>query len=522
MDLRGEEPRRALVSLEMILRGNYIVPTFHNCQYYNKLPFFNWAICLLFNLFGSYADWIVRVPSVLGYFATALLMFFAFKKYVNRNVAVFSVLFFLTFFDLLFFASVVTGEIDLFLIMLIFLQVFSIFHFFQKKKYWLLFLTSYFFMTIGFFTKGLPSLAIQVITILAVFIYHKKIWKLLSVQHFAGIVLFFGLGIGYFYVYQLNGGDYLVYICKTVGEASQQSGIEQKWWGAILAVFQFPVTFFVLGLPWALFLVFIIFKPKFLELKSNPLLVFSLLFIAANILVYCFTPNIKKRYLFPFLPFYTLIIAFVYDKLKAQNAKLNSYIEILFGVLIVISGLGIISLNFVEHFKIVDFRWGYTAIFVAMIGAIFFCYRKYKSLRIYLLVLALAVVRLAYNFMYLPVLQVELNVYKQNIKDILEISEDKPIYLFGEVRKASAEVPFQEILFPKMEENIFEYPPVIAYQIPFYYTGATKRILEYHQIPEKGNYYIAVNDRLFNEYNFEILFEFYDFSVNRELYLVKY
>ncbi|MEO0338168.1 MAG: hypothetical protein AAF242_03045, partial [Bacteroidota bacterium] len=46
MDLRGEEPRRALVAWEMIQSGNYWQPRIQDWPYYNKPPIFNWMLAL--------------------------------------------------------------------------------------------------------------------------------------------------------------------------------------------------------------------------------------------------------------------------------------------------------------------------------------------------------------------------------------------------------------------------------------------------------------------------------------------
>ncbi len=39
-----EEPRRALVAMEMMYSGDYIHTTIHGAAYYNKPPLFNWLV----------------------------------------------------------------------------------------------------------------------------------------------------------------------------------------------------------------------------------------------------------------------------------------------------------------------------------------------------------------------------------------------------------------------------------------------------------------------------------------------
>ena len=45
--LKWEEPRRCLVAMEMIERGDYLVPHLHGRPYFNKPPMQNWLIVLL-------------------------------------------------------------------------------------------------------------------------------------------------------------------------------------------------------------------------------------------------------------------------------------------------------------------------------------------------------------------------------------------------------------------------------------------------------------------------------------------
>ena len=44
LPLFADEPTRANVALEMILSGNYSVPTIGGEYYYNKPPFYNWIL----------------------------------------------------------------------------------------------------------------------------------------------------------------------------------------------------------------------------------------------------------------------------------------------------------------------------------------------------------------------------------------------------------------------------------------------------------------------------------------------
>ena len=54
MELRGEESRRAVVTMEMIFTDHYLAPTLHGLPYYNKPPVFNWVVWASSRLVGGY------------------------------------------------------------------------------------------------------------------------------------------------------------------------------------------------------------------------------------------------------------------------------------------------------------------------------------------------------------------------------------------------------------------------------------------------------------------------------------
>ena len=99
--LRGEEPRRAVVTLEMMLGSDYIVPHINGWPYYNKPPLFNWFMLASYKIFGV-SHWSVRFPSLLSLILTSVFFYYFLRKYVNQQVALLSALFYITAGDILF------------------------------------------------------------------------------------------------------------------------------------------------------------------------------------------------------------------------------------------------------------------------------------------------------------------------------------------------------------------------------------------------------------------------------------
>jgi len=107
MELRGEEPRRAVITFEMIFNDNYWRPTLNGWDYYNK------------------------------------------PRYLGKTVAWLTIISFLTLDDLLFSATVTSGEMDLFLMVIVVLQLASIWVGILEKNKYLPFIGSFLFCSSG-------------------------------------------------------------------------------------------------------------------------------------------------------------------------------------------------------------------------------------------------------------------------------------------------------------------------------------------------------------------------------------
>lgn len=85
LPLDGEEPRRAIVSIEMLKSGNYISPTVFGWTYLNKPPVYNWVMSFLMFLFGTREEWVVRLPSLIFLLLWAFFSLPIFKKVFSKE-----------------------------------------------------------------------------------------------------------------------------------------------------------------------------------------------------------------------------------------------------------------------------------------------------------------------------------------------------------------------------------------------------------------------------------------------------
>ena len=269
-------------------------------------------------------------------------------KYMNKNVALLISLALLTSADLLFYGTVNSGEIDLFYSLIAFSQVVCIFHFYEKKSWLKLFVFSYTLLALGFLTKGPPSLAFQLFTLLVWFGYNRNLKSLFSLQHITGIFLSILICTAYFVTYhnQLNSLDL---IGRLFTEANQKTGAESS----ILQILQnaalFPLRLIKILLPWSVLLFLFRWKKFKKAILENRVVAFSAMFILANIWLYWFTGDSKDRYLYMFVPFFIILISTFF-----KNAKWIFYTALILLVIRII--FNYTYLPILDKSKVAEYR----------------------------------------------------------------------------------------------------------------------------------------------------------------------
>lgn len=508
LDLIFEEPRRALVSMEMILSGDYITPQINGAPYYNKPPLFNWLIAGLFKLSGTYDNWLVRLPSILSVLLTAFFNFKFVSKYINRQTALLSSLFFVTSADIFFFETLVGGEMDLFYTLLVYLQVISIYHFYQQKNYLLLFVVSYLLMSTGVLTKGMPSFLFQGLTLVLMVAWQRD-WKMLfRWQHLAGIMVFILSVGGYLYMYNNRQGDVALLAGNLLNESTSKSGLGVDQHKVVYSVFTFPIQLIRFLAPWSLLAVFYFRRRNFININSFPLLIFCILFILVNIPPYWFTATVKSRYIYMFFPFLCILIGYAWLSGKDNYPRLNKWIGLFFFWLMIAVSCSYMVLPFLKVTAEISHVLLKSLGLFLLSGLVCFLYYKWQEQRIYLFILFVVLLRGGMTFYYFPLYRANKNgqLYASVIaKKITEVVKTEPVYLIGKPVKAV----IGPVIFNRV---IITTPPFLDYGISFYYSKYSGRILQYSDSVVADSYCIFDEDN-FNLYfpdkdNMEIAFDF--------------
>ncbi|MEQ9302058.1 MAG: glycosyltransferase family 39 protein [Cyclobacteriaceae bacterium] len=465
--LHFEEPRRAIVALEMELTGNWWVPKINGEFYYNKPPIYNWLLIVLFKLFG-YEEWVTRLPSVLSLIAIAVINFFFFRTRIGEKAALIVSIFWLTSADLLFYFSF-QGEIDLFYTLIVYLQVLAIFYYFDKGKFWQLFLLSYLLCGLGFLTKGLPSLAFQALTIFGLLAYRKRFWTLFHPAHFAGIALLSLMLGGFFWKYSMYN-DQLPYIVRLISESTNRTAVgDQSLWRSIQHLFEFPLMLLKLLSPWV---ILIIWARKGLtknHLLGNPWILYSLIFIGINLPLYWLSAGTRERYLYMFLPFLFNVLAFgLNNQLSAKS--LHRTLAIITSII----SIGALAIPFIHQLEQIDGR-----IFIMLmltLGSGFISYLLYSSRHHPVLVFAafMLLLRIGFDLLVLPVRSEKRRHenYETYAEQVTEATQGAAVALSVPVETVYYPIPFTS---DSIAYRDVKWPP---YQLSYYLSSLNGAVLD--------------------------------------------
>ena len=516
--LQGEEPRRAYVSIEMMLGGDYIFPHMFGWMYYNKPPFFNWIMVGFFQIMGTMNEWAVRMPSTLSIILLALINWFLTRRYVGSKVALYSSLFMVTVVEVLFYGSIFSGEIDLLFSLVVYLQVITFFIYLQKDKYFLMFTISYFLAGISFMTKGLPAIPFQVLTIGVVLIFVKKFKLLFSWQHLAGIIIFAGIIGGYIALLATDNQE-VQFIIRQFKEASQRTGLETKVNDTIIGSLVFPFKILMLFLPWSLFLVFLSRKKILHSIRHNPLILFSVIFIIVNIPLYWFTGDFKSRYIYPFIPFISIVLAYSAIEGIKHFPESKIWIDRFLMIFFIVTPMAMIAVFFVPILNESAMSVPFQVSLIAASSLLLFKFLKYKKQRILLTVLLMFVIRLGLNNTYIQTLKTELQAsyYQLAISEMVEITKDEPVFMSGQAMVFESEYDLGPFYF---EADSLKTAPYIAFQIPYYITLETGNLVIFEEKMTRDKFYI-VPDRLIDTTDINPRFGIHDDFTKQRWVLVK-
>ncbi|NND08453.1 MAG: hypothetical protein HKN87_18895 [Saprospiraceae bacterium] len=517
--LRSEEPRRAVIAMEMIFSGDYLKPQMHGWPYYNKPPIFNWILVVFMKIFGSFDEWVVRLPGQASLVATAFAVYALFKQSLGKYIALAAAFFLLTGGEVLFYGLTIAGQIDLFFMLIVFLHIGFLHRGIVSQNQWQWMLLSYLFLSIGVLTKGLPSVAFHVLTLAAWGIYYHSFRILWHWTHVFGAFVALCMIAGYFLLYHLDGGNAWTYIVNLFKEASSKSGLEASASKVFFNAVNFPFSFLKIMLPWSLLMVALWHRQcrtRFFRGSVDIQLI--LLFLALNVLPYWFAGHLSLRYLYPFLPFMAIVLAYLADEHGRCSGNIGFFHFFIFG-LICLTPLGFTAMPIVLNEIDIDYYEAKLAFIWMLSIGLGLVWWRFKTLRIAASILLMAQLKLAANWVYYPIRYADEQHYslEMEVNHFFELTDGAPVMLFGQPERLPRDASIGPLT---LQEVVIMAPMPISYQHPYYIEKRQGEIMQFHSKMQPETYYLARESDV-NEEAVEIFYGFIDDWQRRPLVLCK-
>lgn len=445
LDMSTDEPRRALVALEMDLTGNYLTPTLNGVFYFNKPPLYNWLILGSFRLWGDYSAWSIRFPMAVSVIGFSLTIFLWLRQYLSYQVAAVVALLQLVNGRVLFYETLY-GLIDITYSWVTFTGFMVIYAFDKKKNYWALFLLSYLLTVLGFMMKGLPSLVFQGITLVVWLGYQRK-WRILfHPAHFGGILLLVGMMGAYYALSVIQFGFPLKKAVEVLwSESIKRTGFVFGWEATLLHILSFPFEFVFHFLPFTVFGLLLYQSKKNDDLvvdtlavvshrkpDSESFLAFSALIFGANLFVYWISPQVYARYTLMLVPLiFTVLVQAYYEQAGSWQRR---WLEIFMGSVMVLATLGIWIALWVKSTRMLPEVYWVCALTMFFLGGCCLLYKKQHLYRLDIFIVFLLIARISFNFLFVPPRKEKRGRYQTNNEQAARLTMDakgQPLPLYS-------------------------------------------------------------------------------------------
>ena len=400
MPLISDEPTRAIVTLEMILSGNYITPTINGEFYYNKPPLFNWILAGFVHMSGRQDEFIFRLPTVISLILTGITVFIMSRKSLGRFYAIIAGLMLVTSARILFWDSF-QGLIDITYALLTLGSFFALYQFSFRQKYLLMFIITYALAAGGFLMKGIPSVAFQGISLLIWMLHEKTVRKLFSFQHLAGIAVFLLITGTYYAVYlQTNSlQDVFSTLLDQSNRINDKEGTLLSWFSHL---FIFPFEMVYEFAPWTLLLLLLFDRKVRNQIFDQKFFRFCLLIFLSNIIIYWVSADMRPRYLFMLFPLLFIILTKAYKEASTLKTRMFRFINSILLAMTVLASFSLLIYPFWKETMNFSGVRAITLLLFLIAGLASYASVKLPQFRLWLLVIVLISVRTGFNAFNLP------------------------------------------------------------------------------------------------------------------------
>ncbi|MEO2082540.1 MAG: glycosyltransferase family 39 protein [Desulfurobacteriaceae bacterium] len=414
-----EEPRRGIITFEMMKSHNFLQPTVLLEPYFKKPPFHNWVLVLSSFLLGGISELSLRLPSSLSVILTSIVIFAVGKRLLSSRGAAFGAIVFSTFYVVLIgYGS--KCEPDTLFTLLVASSSLLWLYFMERGRELEAWVWGYLLTSFALLTKGLPALQFFAFLVGAyVFVTGKK-RVLVTFRHLLGAVL--GLVPFLFWLFSVESG---VAVKTLFSEVISRAPGEVPLFKSLKNYVSYPLRLFLATFPWSFVLIYYSLKKG---INAKPAGVVERVLITAfllDALLYWLFPGSRLRYLMPALP---LLALYIGEKVASVQVVHKRAKEILRFTVQFIVIVGIVAGVFVT--KNPSFVLQNTVVFLAFLYGIYFFFvpRFNFTYLVPLVGVLMLIFRGFYGAYYLSSASFRYPPVREVAREVADLTVGKPLF----------------------------------------------------------------------------------------------
>lgn len=308
LQMRHEEPRRALVAEAMVQRGDYLVPVFMDRIYTAKPPLYNWLIAAVSSPFGGISEWTVRFASLLCLLALTGSMLWLLRHRLDRGGLLLLTLGLTLAPEMM--RKGTLGEIDMCFALLVNLALWVWFHLDQSQRRGLhLWLLPGVIIALAFLAKREPAFAFYYLGLAAWLIYQRRLLELFRPAHLISAAITLAI-VGLWIGNMIATLGIEAMLGSTMDEVVNR-GMEGAVWGTLVHMLSYPFEVLLAMFPFSLLLLLALNRRcrEIAVSQHRDVMGFAIVIVIANFPLYWVLRSAEVRYFLPMMPSILVICA---------------------------------------------------------------------------------------------------------------------------------------------------------------------------------------------------------------------
>ena len=413
-----EEPRRGIITFEMLKSHNFLQPTVLGEPYYKKPPFHNWILALFSLIFGGVKEAALRLPSALSVIATSAVIFITGRRLIGEREALGGALIYPTFFVVLIGYGTKCEPDTLFTLLVGSASLLWLYLIKEGRELpaWLI---GYFFIGLALLTKGLPAVQFFAVLLLAYGLITGRWRELLTLKHLTGALI--GLSPFFLWLFAVKSD---VAVKTLLSEVLSRAPGEIPLAKTLKRYLSYPFRLISATLPWSLIALYYLLKRKS-EAKTGEVERILITAFLIDALIYWLFPGSRLRYLMPALPLLALYLGALLRDAQILHKRAKEIIRFTSQLIVPVGIIGGVVLSGNPSLVLKE-----TVIFIALLYGIYFLLApRFEITRvIFLWALLMLIFRGFYSSYFYPIAQYKYPPVREVAREIVEDSQGFKLY----------------------------------------------------------------------------------------------